>query len=173
MAQTFQNKASGDYILASRGKALPNSSSLIQCREGPCAVPSCAGDAAGVRALLPAAAQGGTDPSAAAAAEARRNVGDRHSCRNRAARHATGSATTALDQGSHQGRRWGKRGVRCLGIPRGASGTTLEMMVRTETQVGGIRGVWEWQNTQMIFFREGSKRPECHRPRIRPEVGVC
>lgn len=141
---------------------MPNSSSLIQRHEGPCAVPHCAGDTAGVRVLLPAAAQGGTDPSAAAAAEAKHNVGDRHSCRNRAARHATGSATTALDRGSHQSRQWGKRGVGCLGIPRGASGTTLEMMVRTETQVGGIRGVWGWQNTRTIFFSEGPKRPECH-----------
>lgn len=126
-------------LLASRRKASPNLSpyDVPTLWRTTCHAPLCWG-CCWVGALLPpAAAQGGD--TAAAAAEAKCDAREQCSCRNRAARHAAGSAAMALGgQGlrlsppARAGSRR-KRGAGCLGSPRGAVGSTLGMMVRSET----------------------------------------
>lgn len=71
-----------------------------------------------------------------------------------------------------------KRGAGCLGSLWGAAGTTLEMTVRTETQVSSTRGIWGLQclakhSDNFFLGGGGPKRPECHQSQIRPKAGMC
>lgn len=150
-AQTLQTKASRDDTLASRRKASPYLSRRhVQCYGGPWAVPCCAGGAAA------GDSPGRDPPTVPAAAEAKSATGDQQGCRNSGtACHQPCQRGPGLSPAASAG---GGEGPGVQGSP-GCSQDHLEMMVRTGTQVSGIRGVWGLQclaiHTDDFFFLRG------------------